>query len=213
MADKPVLAFDCTTQHASIALAAGGEVRTLRLDANRHAAELIPAIDQLVREASLQYTQLLLMVTTVGPGSFTGVRIGLAALHGLALAASLPVKTLTSLEAMAWAVAIRQNPPTDFHVGLRAGKGEAYMQRFCVRDTAPQPMGDIFLCAEGEATNHAPYFGNLQPTDHPNFLEAPDAAVLCRIAHLLPDCTLERALPLYIRPPDAAIAAPLPWLA
>ena len=213
MPDKPVLAFDCTTPHASIALAAGGEIRTLRLEANRHAAALIPAIDRLMGEASLEYHQLSAMVTTVGPGSFTGLRIGLAALHGLALAASLPVKTLTSLEAMAWAVAASARPPAEFHVGLRAGKGEAYLQRFALREAKPQPSSEIFLCAEGDATQHAPYFGNLQPADHPHFIEAPDAAVLCRIAPQLPECPLGTALPLYIRPPDAAVAAPLPWLA
>lgn len=204
MSTKPILAFDTATTGATIALNVNGTITTRTLEQSKQAAELIPAIDALLSDANIAYADLAGIVTTVGPGSFTGVRIGLAALHGFALVHRTPIKIITTLEAMAHQV----NRADAFIICLRAGKGEVYAQKF----VAMKATGDIALYPEAKTDWDAPCFGNQLDTTDANYIAGPDAAILCRIADQLPTVSLAEAMPLYIRPPDAAIGAPLPWL-
>lgn len=213
MQTKPIFAFDCSTPVASLALSVGGQVHCQTLGGNRHAAELIARMKAMLDSAKLDFSALGTIITTLGPGSFTGVRIGLAALHGLALASGVEVKTITSLEAMAWAVQLQFPDRQSYATGLRAGKGEAYMQTFQRGEKHPVAAGEIYLCPEHEASTALEYFGNLLQPEHANYLAAPDASVLCTIAPLLAPCPLAQALPCYVRPPDAAIPKPHAWLA
>ena len=70
--------------------------------ATGHAEMLIPMIDELLRGAGLRMGDLTRLAVTIGPGSFTGARIGLSAIRGLKLALGLPVVTLTSLTVLAY---------------------------------------------------------------------------------------------------------------
>ncbi len=212
MTNQPILAFDCATIGGSVALMVNGAITTQRIGRTAQAAELIPAIDALMRAANLHYADLGAIVSTVGPGSFTGVRIGLAALHGLVLVHATPLKMLTTLEAMAWAVAVRADAPATFEVALRAGKGELYCQRFACANAIPTPTSDIRLMPETFDGWEAPCFGNHLPVDTAGFIDGPDAQTLVTIAHHLPVTSLADALPVYVRPPDAIIGAPHPWL-
>jgi tRNA threonylcarbamoyladenosine biosynthesis protein TsaB len=221
MNTKSILAFDCACVGGTVALRVGDVTTALHLTQGKEAAELISTIDGLLNSHGVAYASLAAIVSTVGPGSFTGVRIGLAALHGLALAHPVPIKTITTLEAMAWAVARLPDAPSAFHIALRAGKGEVYAQKFSLNITPAPPQGEwalpsalnaIELHPETFTAWDAPCYGNhLAPTDA-HHLPGPDAAVLCAIADHLPTTTLAEALPVYIRPPDAIAAQPLPWL-
>lgn len=212
MTNQPILAFDCATVGGSVALMVNGAITTQRIGRTAQAAELVPAIDALMRQANLHYADLGAIISTVGPGSFTGVRIGLAALHGLVLVHATPLKMLTTLEAMAWAVAARAEAPATFEIALRAGKGELYSQRFTSVNHVPTAASDIRLVPETFDAWDAPCFGNHHPVDAPEFLDGPDAQTLVTIAHHLPVTSLADALPVYVRPPDAIIGAPHPWL-
>ena len=212
MSTQPILAYDCACVGGSVALMVRGNTTHRTIGQTAQAAELIPAIDALLREAGIDYRNLSAIVTTVGPGSFTGVRIGLAALHGLALANGTPIKTLTTLEALAWAVAAGVNAPALFFVALRAGKGEIYAQAFTTQHDIPSAAGDIALYPEDHHAWEAPCFGNHLAVDAPFYLPGPDATILCAIAAHIPTTTLDQALPIYIRPPDAIAPAPHAWL-
>ena len=212
MSTQPILAFDCATVGASIALRVQGNTLTREIGQTAQAAELLPAIASLMDEAGVNFTQLGAIITTIGPGSFTGVRIGLAALHGLVLVHATPIKTLTTLQAMAWAVARLPAPPQTFWVALRAGKGEVYAQKFMADAGVPVADGDIALLPENFTAWDAPCYANHVAGDDPHFLHGPDATILCAIAEYMPITPLADALPLYIRPPDATQGAPHAWL-
>lgn len=66
-----------------------------------HATRLLPTVDQLLAEAEIGVGQLDVLVVTRGPGSFTGVRIGIAAAQGLALGADLELIPVSTLQALA----------------------------------------------------------------------------------------------------------------
>jgi tRNA threonylcarbamoyladenosine biosynthesis protein TsaB len=101
-----VLGLDCSGASCSAAILVGGEIRAHRFAAmERGQAEaLMPMIQTVLEEAALGAAQLDLVAVTIGPGSFTGVRTGLAAARGLGLAARRPVMGVTSFAAVAEAV-------------------------------------------------------------------------------------------------------------
>jgi tRNA threonylcarbamoyladenosine biosynthesis protein TsaB len=92
------LAFDTATRVATAALVRDGEVLGERVS---RAVRVLDDADQLLRSAGLAQGDLTRLVVGVGPGSFTGLRMGLAAARGLALALEVPVAGVSTLEALA----------------------------------------------------------------------------------------------------------------
>ena len=93
-----ILAFDSATSACSAAIWRDGEIPARRFVAmERGQSEaLIPMVVEVLKEAGLTYAEIDFIAVTVGPGSFTGVRIGLAAARGMALAGGLPVVGVTT---------------------------------------------------------------------------------------------------------------------
>ena len=98
-----ILALDTSAEHCSCALSCGGEVRQrIERAGQRHSQLLIPMVQELLAEAELSLRALDGIAVCVGPGGFTGLRIGAAVGQGLAFGAGLPVAAVGSLEAVAW---------------------------------------------------------------------------------------------------------------
>ena len=93
-----ILAFDTATDRATSALVADGEVLGERVS---RASALLEALDALLRQAGAHAAELDALAVGIGPGSFTGTRIGLAAARGLALALDVPVAGVSTLSALA----------------------------------------------------------------------------------------------------------------
>jgi tRNA threonylcarbamoyladenosine biosynthesis protein TsaB len=98
-----VLAFDCSTQSCSAAVVRGTEVLAWQFEpmARGQSEALMPMIVAVMEQSGLSWADLSLIGVTVGPGTFTGIRIGLAAARGLALATGLPVAGVGTCEAVA----------------------------------------------------------------------------------------------------------------
>jgi tRNA threonylcarbamoyladenosine biosynthesis protein TsaB len=97
------LALECATKTIGIALMDEENVRAeIYLNLGRHHAEvLLPAIDQLFHLTGLTPADVDLLACTVGPGSFTGLRIGVSTVKGLALAMGRPLVGVSTLETLA----------------------------------------------------------------------------------------------------------------
>lgn len=122
----PVLAIDTAAPRLQLALLlADGRVDESVEDmATGQAEAIFGRIAQLLARNKLGYPDLDRVVTTTGPGSFTGLRIGLSAARGIGLARGIPVIGVSSLLALSLSVA---GPST---VLLDARRGEAYFQIF-----------------------------------------------------------------------------------
>ena len=70
----------------------------------QHAEILVPMIEQILADVEMDYSDFDLIVTTTGPGRFTGIRIGLATARGLSLACNIPLIGVTNFEVLAYAV-------------------------------------------------------------------------------------------------------------
>jgi tRNA threonylcarbamoyladenosine biosynthesis protein TsaB len=93
-----ILAFDTATDVATSALVSDGEVLGER---SSRASTLLEDVDALLRQAGAHTRELEALAVGVGPGSFTGVRIGLSTARGLALALGVPVAGVSTLDALA----------------------------------------------------------------------------------------------------------------
>ena len=100
----PFLVIDTSTRFGAVGLwSAGGMERTVSWKSrNNHTAELMPAIDSLLRAGGVSPGELGGVIVTVGPGGFSAVRAGLGVAKGLAIGGSLPVAGVSSLEASAY---------------------------------------------------------------------------------------------------------------
>lgn len=143
-----LLGFDTATTTCSAALWAAGEVwacRHVELP-GKHAEALVPMLREVAAEAGTTLDATEAFAVTVGPGSFTGIRIGLATARGLALAAQRPLIGLTTLEVLAAGIA-EDERAGPILTALDAGRGRLYVQLF---DRALVP-----LCAPEAVTTEA----------------------------------------------------------
>lgn len=92
-----VLAYDCAVSGLSVALVRDGATLAIHREEGREqAASLLPAIAATLEKAGVGAKDLSLIAVTIGPGSFTGVRVGLSAARGLAVALGVPLAGLST---------------------------------------------------------------------------------------------------------------------
>ena len=119
-----ILALDTATEVLAIAVDDGAARASLALRRGlQHSPALLPLADRLLAELGLSAADLDLVVCSVGPGSFTGIRIGLATAKGIGLATGCPVVGVSTLDALAlpWA-----GFPGDVWSVIDARKGRWY---------------------------------------------------------------------------------------
>ncbi|MFO1060153.1 MAG: tRNA (adenosine(37)-N6)-threonylcarbamoyltransferase complex dimerization subunit type 1 TsaB [Dongiaceae bacterium] len=233
-APGPILALDCSGAACSAALWRDGAVAARRWQAleRGHGAALLPMAEAVLAEAGLGFAGLALVAATVGPGAFTGLRIGLAAARGIALAAGLPFAGVTSFAAIAEAAATLARPgAAGLWVALDSKRGDLFVQRF--RDGAPAGPPAILAPAAlaaalpaGPAAIAGDAAGLLRPVlaGRPGLalieLPAPDAAAVAvlaaRLAAAAPAALVPGGVlglpptPLYLRPAEVTRPAAPP---
>ena len=99
-----ILAFESTAKPASAALVKDGQLLSqyTQCSALTHSRTLLPMAEDMLKNAELRLSDVDLIAVAHGPGSFTGIRIGVATVKGLAWAAEKPCVGVSTLEAMAW---------------------------------------------------------------------------------------------------------------
>jgi tRNA threonylcarbamoyladenosine biosynthesis protein TsaB len=132
MESAALLAFDTSTPTARVALiSADGECLVLRAKtAARHSANLLGLVDEVLREAHLTVASLGAIACGAGPGSFTGLRVGLAVAKGLALPSARPLILVSSLDALARDLAAAAPEARWLLPCLDAGKGQIYARLY-----------------------------------------------------------------------------------
>ena len=111
-----MLNIDTSLENASVSIAENGEILSYLTNSvqKNHAVFLHIAIDKLLTLNSLQPPDLDAIACTIGPGSYTGLRVGLAAAKGLAYGLHIPLISVGTLNAMARTAILQQNNNGDF---------------------------------------------------------------------------------------------------
>lgn len=144
-----LLAVDTSTQWMGIALYDGSQVlaEVIWRTYYHHTVELAVAIENLLDRCNIPETELKALAVAIGPGSFTGLRIGLAVMKGMSLGLRIPVVGVPTLDILASAQPLLDLPMAAV---LRAGRGRMAVGMYAVEDGAWQAQGDPELATDEE---------------------------------------------------------------
>jgi tRNA threonylcarbamoyladenosine biosynthesis protein TsaB len=214
-----LLALDTCLAACSVALSRDGEPIAWASEPmiRGHQERLAPMTRDLMASRGLAFAQIDRIGVTVGPGSFTGLRVGLAFAKGLSLALGRSCVGVGVLEALAtgiWAAGISGAGPTA--AVIDAGRGRVYLQLFdggvslsgpdiLTVELAISRLAEVFPSGQMALTGPgAPLLTAAAPLAILDQTATPDPRVVARLASLAPP-TPPR--PLYLRPPDAKVKA------
>ncbi|MCU0894075.1 MAG: tRNA (adenosine(37)-N6)-threonylcarbamoyltransferase complex dimerization subunit type 1 TsaB [Rhodospirillales bacterium] len=219
-----ILAIETSGAACSAALWSEGDVRERTVPMARgHAERLVPLIGEVLAEAETAYRKLDLVAVTVGPGTFTGMRVGLATARGIALATGRPCLGVTSfdcvLEAAQAEAEVAWSAGLAVLVVLDSRRSEVFAQRFEAPAGLPQ---EPLVAPPEELASRATGVGLVVGTAAAAMTEAglrggtqvlhvaPSAAAVARVANRrwtagarpagFPD-------PLYLRAPETGAVA------
>ena len=149
-----ILAIDTSSAWCSVALSLNdGKVACRHEKVTSGASQLLlPWIEELLDQSSLRLDEIDAIAIDIGPGAFTGVRLGVAVVQGLAIAQKLPVLPVASLDAIASQLVLtahfQESNSRTFMVAIDARMNEVYWAPYQVReDEVPQRIGEISLSA------------------------------------------------------------------
>lgn len=211
-----MLALDTATPAVTVALHDADGDRTLaasnQIDARRHGELLLPAVDRVLHEAGRKLADVTDLVVGVGPGPYTGLRVGLATAEAFGAALSLPVHGVCTLDGLAYASGLE----TPFVVATDARRKEVYWARYADARTRlgepgvdrpadlPEEVGSLPSVGAGAVLYKDVFRGVREdlPADQ-------SAAALARLAaeRLARGEEPLPPRPLYLRRPDAKVPA------
>ncbi len=222
-----ILAIDTSCGAASMAVVESGRVEPLtavsRAMARGHAEALAPMVEEAARSIEGGLASLDRIAVTTGPGSFTGIRVGVALARAMGLALGIPVVGVSTLAA--FAAALLSSPRQGvIAAAIDARHGSVYFQLFepSGRPLGPPRCDALRECVRGIGEGPALLAGDAAsllaaeahraglPYDLGSATDAPDIVAVARMGIVL-DPAANPARPLYVKPPDARpnLAEPL----
>ncbi len=214
-----ILAIDTSCGAASVAVVESGRVDPLavisRAMTRGHAEALAPMVDEAARSIEGGLASLDRIAVTTGPGSFTGIRVGLSLARAMGLALGIPVVGVSTL--VAFAAHLLSSPRQGvIAAAIDARHGSAYFQLFepSGRPLGPPRCDSLRECVRGIGEGPALLVGDAAcllaaeahraglPYDLELAIDAPDIVAVARIGNAL-DPAANPARPLYVKPPDA----------
>lgn len=221
-----LLAIETAGSSCSAAVARGDAVLAAEWRALRHghAEALFPMIERVMEEAGLRPSQLDAVAAAIGPGGFTGIRVGLAAAHGIALAVGARLVGVTSFAAVAACVNGGGGSGETLLVALDSRRADLYVQLFapdaasplagpeallpdCLADYVARLVGRAKLLIAGDAAEVAAAVLSRCAGVAIARGSAPSAQGVARAAlgQLRRDAAPGPVRPLYLRPPDVTL--------
>lgn len=208
--DLTILAIECSTSACSVALRGPSGPIAARSVAGRQAEAMVPLIGSVMEEAGLDWPDISLIGVTVGPGSFTGLRIGLAAARGIALARDLPIAGVTTADLLAFSVPPELHRGRGLLIAIDSKRDDLFVryeggdiQAMLPEDALAAHPGPLLVAGDA-----AEAFRGLR-SDIEILSLLPDAARLAELAlRRYREGTALPAQPLYVRPPDVSRPAP-----
>lgn len=227
-----ILAVETSTLTASVALVRDGQIVLAREGGvNTHSEMLLSLVDECLSAAELTLGELDTIAVGAGPGSFTGLRIGMATVKGLCFAADVSLTPVSSLAALAWDAMPHCAPDSIIAAVLDARRKEIFVGFFEVTSAGLSALGDekvippgaleetmraeldderrsrVVLCGDG-AIKYAEVVRSCGPILDAS-PQTPSASAVAFLAEgIAPVDVLAAAKPTYVRLPEAEIKFP-----
>jgi tRNA threonylcarbamoyladenosine biosynthesis protein TsaB len=223
-----ILAVETSTLTASVAILVDGKIAIEKESGvNSHSELLLPLIDECLHATDLKLADLSTIAVGAGPGSFTGLRIGMATVKGLCFATDLSVTPVSSLAALALdcqraattdalIVPVLDARRKEVYVGFYQHEGSTLCSRGQEQVIPPQALaelvasqsaGAVILCGDG-ACKYESVLTDIGDIDLES-RQTPSAGAIARLAqHIAPSDLLASAAPTYVRLPEAMIKFP-----
>ena len=149
-----ILAYDTSGKNFSAALTQNGKVLAEKIisSGQTHAKHIVPALGDVISDSGLLLQDIDMIALTIGPGSFTGLRIGLGVAKGISYALSMPVAGISTLDCLAWPFRYSEK---NVHVLMDARRGEVYSATYTFRDGAIAQKTAESVCQVEEAVKRA----------------------------------------------------------
>ena len=195
-----ILAIDTVIDTASVAISIDEEIVYYRRDDKKHkqAENLIYMIEAALFETNVQYKELSYIAVCIGPGSFTGTRIGVSAANGFFSALNIKLIGVTSLET----IAIQNSKLKKSLIVLNAGRNQCYTQFY----KNGLPISSIEIMENSKIIDLSKRYYVIGNSNASNQIILPNAKLVLKAAfYRLKQKLIKKTVlkPLYIRLPDA----------
>ncbi len=148
----PLLAVETTGELCSTALLfdENSFVEMNYLQKHIHSQKLVEMVDAVLKAADFRINNLKAIAISVGPGSFTGIRIGFSAVKGLAFGAELPVVQVPTYDALAFQLGRNLKADTKFVIANKASMNELYVSKNITAENGYAVIEQVRLISQDE---------------------------------------------------------------
>jgi len=222
MNKNKILCFDVSSNSCSVAISRGQKILAFEqeLKPSMQAERLLVMIESALASVDMHYNDLDYLAVTTGPGSFTGIRIGLAAAHGILRASNMQPVAISNFEAAYYRLSMQVRDYDCAFIMLNAYRNQLYVQEFSKEGEQPTPklmdnsaMREMLLSKQGKiacaGSGLAVIYEHIQDLDNLIILPRFPIIKALHVARFADDQInngiLKPIAPLYIRPPDAIV--------
>jgi tRNA threonylcarbamoyladenosine biosynthesis protein TsaB len=190
MEHKKILAIETSAELCSACLSLAYNKYDERniLMKHVHSEKLIPIIDELLKSNGISTSQLDCVSVSTGPGSFTGLRIGMTAAKGIAFASNLPIVPVPTFSAFSLELSKLLPDETNFAIITNANIDEAYFAAYKNENNLPKILQDLILIKKSEIDSQIMgldvVYGNLKTVKNIRMLSSPKASSIAKWTYL-----------------------------
>lgn len=186
----PILAVETSGALCSVALCLDGKnfVELNYLQKHIHSQKLIDMIDTVLKTSAVELNQIKSIAVSMGPGSFTGLRIGLSAAKGIAFGAALPIIPVPTFDAFAHQIAEYLPDQSRFAIAVGANIEESYFARYIKKENKVETLEELKLIKKNNLENlvkpDEKVYGNIGNSTALNMVNSPTAKAIGEWAYL-----------------------------
>lgn len=186
----PILAVETSGELCSVALLLDKKnfVEMNYLQKHIHSQKLIGMLDILFATSEVKLSEVKSIAVSMGPGSFTGLRIGLSAVKGIAFGGNIPIVPVPTLDAYAFQIGKYFPDKTNFAIAVNASIDELYFSKFGKKGSSIEVLDDLKLIEKKDLENILDsgelVYGNVGLTERVNPVLGPTAKSIGEWAYL-----------------------------
>ena len=190
MTNKKILAIETSGELCSVSISFEinkYDERTILMK-HIHSEKLIPIIDELFKSNNISASDLDCISVSIGPGSFTGLRIGMTAAKGIAFAANLPIIPVPTFDSLSLEISSYLQNGTTFCIINKANVEECYFAKYIVKNDLPLILVNSELIKKSEIESKKMgsdlVFGNMELKPGTENVSSPRASSLAKWSYL-----------------------------